>query len=93
MLLLASVGGWMGVLSGSRANAEEADLLASGPTIKCTCRFAGRNYRLGQSACFSTGQGLRMARCDKYLNNTTWTLTKKPCPTVMLRSLRPPSSS
>ncbi|MGE0844722.1 MAG: hypothetical protein AB7L41_00530 [Flavobacteriaceae bacterium] len=43
----------------------------------CTCRAFGQNYSLGDYACI---QG-KVALCDKFLNNTSWTFIDRPCPT------------
>jgi len=48
--------------------------------IPCTCRFQGRNLKLGTIACIRTPQGrLVQARCQMSLNNTTWKFTDTPC--------------
>ena len=48
----------------------------------CTCRYKGADVALGQSVCMKTPDGLRMARCDRVLNNTSWKITDGPCPFV-----------
>lgn len=55
--------------------------LADGP-IPCTCRAEGTSYTLGAVVCMKTPDGPKMARCDKVLNNTSWTPLTVPCPTA-----------
>lgn len=47
---------------------------------ECVCR--GRNVVAaeGETVCLSTPAGPRLARCDKVLNNTSWTFRPGPCP-------------
>ena len=52
------------------------------PPIKCTCRYRGQDFHLGEVICLSTSGGPRIAQCEMALNNTSWTITEGPCPTV-----------
>lgn len=52
------------------------------PPIKCTCRYKGQDFHLGEVICLSTSAGPRIAQCEMALNNTSWTITQGPCPTA-----------
>jgi hypothetical protein len=52
---------------------------ATGEAIPCRCRFQGNAYRLGDTVCMSTPLGIQFARCDLFLNNTSWIPTGTPC--------------
>jgi hypothetical protein len=52
---------------------------ATGEPIPCRCRFKGSAYRLGDTVCMATPQGVQLARCDLFLNNTSWVPTGVPC--------------
>lgn len=54
---------------------------ADGP-IPCTCRAAGISHALGAVVCLKTPEGPRLARCERVLNNTSWTPLQTPCPTA-----------
>lgn len=53
---------------------------AAGRTIPCTCRAAGRDYQLGEMVCLTTNGGPRLAICAMELNNTSWRVSRDPCP-------------
>lgn len=61
-----------------------------GRVIPCRCRFAGRDYRLGEAVCMNTHLGTVIARCDLMLNNTSWIPTETPCEVSQL--MRHPGS-
>ena len=46
------------------------------PNVNCTCRFSGRDYHIGDTACIRG----EIATCTTFLNNTSWTMSKSPCP-------------
>lgn len=50
------------------------------PNVPCTCRYRGRDFRLGESICINSGRGLQVARCEMSLNNTSWKFTDTACP-------------
>jgi hypothetical protein len=50
-----------------------------GRRIPCRCRFQGTGFRLGDTVCMNTHQGIQLARCDLILNNTSWIPTGVPC--------------
>jgi hypothetical protein len=50
-----------------------------GKRIPCRCRFQGRAFKLGDTVCMTTHLGVQLARCDLYLNNTSWVPTGVPC--------------
>lgn len=52
---------------------------ATGEPIPCRCRFQGTAYRLGDTVCMTTHLGVQFARCDLFLNNTSWIPTGVPC--------------
>ncbi len=52
----------------------------------CTCRYDGGEIAEGQFACLKTPGGMVMARCERFLNNTSWRITNNPCPTAHLSS-------
>jgi hypothetical protein len=52
---------------------------ATGEAIPCRCRFQGAAYRLGDTVCMTTHLGVQLARCDLFLNNTSWIPTGVPC--------------
>ena len=52
---------------------------ATGLPIPCICRFRDRDFRLGAAVCMNTHVGTVIARCDLFLNNTTWVPTNEPC--------------
>ena len=45
----------------------------------CSCKFAGGDVMLGETACISTAKGKSVARCEMVLNNTSWTVLNQPC--------------
>lgn len=51
----------------------------TGKPIPCRCRFQGSTYALGATVCMNTPLGQQMARCDLFLNNTSWVPTGTPC--------------
>jgi hypothetical protein len=61
---------------------------ATGEPIPCRCRFRGNAYRLGDTVCMTTHLGVQLARCDLFLNNTSWVPTGVPC-TMSLLPRRP----
>lgn len=50
----------------------------------CTCRAKDVVANEGEVVCLNTPLGQRLARCDKVLNNTSWTFLGT-CPTVSRR--------
>lgn len=48
--------------------------------IKCRCVANGMEYEQGQVACLKLGSTQHMARCETFLNNTTWTRISDGCP-------------
>ncbi len=53
-----------------------------------TCRYFGGDFNLGDSICLSTPQGNRLASCAMELNNPSWMVSKKPCPTPTAKKPR-----
>jgi len=69
------------LLLGSTALAETPPGAAQpehGPD--CTCRVEGRSVAVGATACLRTADGPRLAECGMVLNNTSWQITRRPCP-------------
>ena len=60
-----------------------APVLADGVDKKCLCRFQGQRYQLGEYACIRS----KLARCEMFLNNTTWTFLDDSCGSVKLDRL------
>jgi hypothetical protein len=61
--------GVVAVLSATTAAAQE------------TCRSRAGAFPLGAVVCLEIPcVGKRMARCDRVLNNTSWTFLDQPCP-------------
>jgi hypothetical protein len=52
---------------------------ATGQPIPCRCRFQGAEFGLGATVCMNTHLGVQLARCDLFLNNTTWVPIGVPC--------------
>jgi len=50
---------------------------------KCQCRYQGQRYNIGEFACIRA----KIARCDMFLNNTTWTFLDDSCGSVLLDPL------
>jgi len=49
------------------------------PSANCSCRYQGKDVLLGKSICMKTSNGFVQAQCSRYLNNTSWTITRTPC--------------
>ncbi len=60
---------------------------ATGEPIPCRCRYRDHDYRLGSTVCMNTHLGVQMARCDLFLNNTSWVPLGVPC-TISSRPAR-----
>ena len=54
------------------------------PVVNCTCRYQGSNYHIGDEICLNSPSGPKMATCDMVLNNTSWSISKTPCPTARM---------
>jgi len=52
---------------------------AVAPQRPCTCRYFGKDIRVGQSICMKTPSGYVEARCGRTANNTSWQITDKAC--------------
>jgi hypothetical protein len=52
---------------------------ATGEPIPCRCRYRDSDFRLGDTVCMNTYRGVQMARCDLFLNNTSWVPIGIPC--------------
>jgi len=48
----------------------------------CTCRSKDVVASEGDVVCINTPLGQRLARCDKVLNNTSWTFLQDACPVI-----------
>ena len=57
-------------------------------SAECTCRAKDVVANEGEVVCLNTPLGQRLARCDKVLNNTSWTFLQGACPTTS-RTLTP----
>jgi len=56
----------------------------AGSNGECSCRYKGGEIFEGQTACIKTANGPTMARCERFLNNTSWKFLNQPCPTASL---------
>ncbi len=54
----------------------------------CTCRSRDVVASEGEVVCLNTPFGQRLARCDKVLNNSSWTFLQDGCP-ALSRTLTP----
>ena len=53
----------------------------------CTCRGNGKDIPEGETVCLKTASGMKLARCDRVLNNTSWKILESDCPTAQARPL------
>ncbi len=63
-------------------------LAVSVPAIagpKCVCRANGKNFEEGQVTCFRLPSGMKLARCERVLNNTSWKMIGDGCPSAATR--------
>lgn len=58
------------LIAGTQAIADEK---------KCRCVANGTTYVEGQTVCLKLGSTPYLARCDRFLNNTTWTRVSDRC--------------
>jgi hypothetical protein len=57
--------------------------IGSAPALAdCTCRSRDVVANEGEVVCLNTPLGQRLARCDKVLNNSSWTFLQGACPTA-----------
>ena len=56
---------------------------------KCTCRFQGVNFKIGEVACI-LGQ---LKQCEMQLNNTSWRTLSEGCPQAYLLQSQPHQST
>ena len=56
---------------------------------KCTCRFQGHNYKIGDMACILG----KLKRCEMQLNNTSWQTITDGCPQVRAPTATPAQMS
>ncbi len=54
---------------------------------KCTCRFQGNNYQIGEVACIMGN----LQHCEMQLNNTSWKVLTEGCPQASLQQFVPAS--
>lgn len=66
---------------------KHAAAAAPKPVVDCTCRYRGSNYHIGDEICLNSPSGPKMATCDMVLNNTSWSMSETPCPTVKMTPL------
>lgn len=50
----------------------------------CTCRGNGTDIPEGETVCLRTASGMKLARCERVLNNTSWKILDSDCPTAQL---------
>jgi hypothetical protein len=66
------------VIAGFATSAANAD---------CACLFAGGAVEHGQTACIQTAKGKQLARCEKVLNNSSWTFLDESCDVEQSRNV------
>ena len=54
-------------------------LVGSAAAHNCKCRYAGGEAAQGELRCIKTSEGLRLARCEMVLNNSSWTMLQEKC--------------
>ena len=64
---------------------------AAAATPDCKCRYFGQFYNLGERVCIKTPDGLRVARCELMLNNSSWKILNQRCPDLVRRMTPAPS--
>jgi hypothetical protein len=45
----------------------------------CRCIYDGGIAAQGKTVCIKTPKGYRLARCEMFLNNSSWKFLDKPC--------------
>ncbi len=45
----------------------------------CRCLYDGGRVEQGKTACIKTAKGYQLARCEMFLNNSSWKFLDKPC--------------
>jgi hypothetical protein len=63
---------------------------ATGEPIPCRCRYRDSDFRLGDTVCMNTYRGVQLARCDLFLNNTSWVPIGIPCTMSQVPDRAPP---
>ncbi len=57
--------------------------LAAQSAEGCTCRASdGTKIAEGATACLKSQKGMVLARCERSLNNPSWTFLGTPCPSA-----------
>lgn len=60
-----------------------ASAAAAGESIPCSCVANGERVEVGRLFCIKTAAGKTfLARCERVLNNTSWTRIQDECPTA-----------
>jgi hypothetical protein len=65
---------------------------ATGEPIPCRCRYRDSDFRLGDTVCMNTYRGVQLARCDLFLNNTSWVPIGIPCTMSQVPTSQVPTS-
>ncbi|SRR5690606_10111032 len=83
-ILLLLAGAMLLAGGGTPDAAEDPAITRRGvqPVVPCTCRFRGNDYRLGEVACIAD----KLRRCERVLNNTSWSVVQESCVTAMAPS-------
>lgn len=69
---------------GAPSRIEARPVMPVAGTRNCTCRFFGQDYKLGATVCLKGPDGPRLARCAMNLNNTSWKMLERACPSARL---------
>jgi hypothetical protein len=57
----------------------------------CRCLYDGGLVEQGRTACIRTSEGYQLARCEMFLNNSSWKFLDRPCDRLQSqRSTTPP---
>ena len=79
------------ILFGGIAAALAATTFPALANPDCICRANGQEVHEGQTVCLKTATGMKLARCEMVLNNTSWTFLEDGCPTASLSRPADPS--
>ncbi len=63
-----------------RSSSNMASKHSAAPVVDCTCRHRGEDFHIGETICIRSAEGLNLAVCSMVLNNTSWKVTRTPCP-------------
>jgi hypothetical protein len=59
----------------------------------CRCLYGGGLVAQGETVCIKTAKGYRLARCEMFLNNSTWKFLDQPCDRLQSQNSTGPKKS